>query len=149
MLFCGPPTKARHAHVTTGRTQESTMPRTREVDAIEQAFFRAWIVDDMIPDEEREARMRSFQQWWGSFEIDAFKHALHEGNEADRLVALFALGYLAYEETHELLIPFLASAVRKERWASAMVLGEHQTQRAFPLLAQRLTHQLHPFSLPP
>lgn len=122
------------------------MPRTREVDAIERAFFHAWIECDLIPDEEREERMRAFRQWWGSFEIDAFKHALHEGNEADRLVALFALGYLAYEETHELLIPFLASAVRKERWASAMVLGDHQDERAFALLGQLLTDQLEPFS---
>src|SRR5258708_32645370 len=38
-LLPGPRTRARHAHVTTGRTQESTMPRTREVDAIEQAFY--------------------------------------------------------------------------------------------------------------
>src|SRR5260221_7206179 len=122
------------------------MPRTREVDAIERAFFHAWIVDAMIPDEEREERIRAFRQWWGSFEIDAFKHALQEGNEADRLVALFALGYLAYEETHELLIPLLASAVRKERWASAMVLGDHQDERAFALLGQLLKDQLEPFS---
>jgi HEAT repeats len=122
------------------------MPRIREADAIERAFSHAWIVDDLIPDEEREARMRAFQQWWGSFEIDAFKHTLQEGNEADRLVALFALGYLAYEETQDLLVPFLASPVRKERWASAMVLGEHQDERAFALLGQLLTDHLEPFS---
>src|SRR5258707_12999235 len=138
--------KARKAQVTTGRTKESTMPRTREGDAIERAFFHAWIEHDLIPDEGGEERLRAFRQWWGSFEIDAFKHALQEGNEADRLVALFALGYLAYEETHELLIPFLASAVRKERWASAMVLGAHQDERAFALLGQLLTDKLEPFS---
>src|SRR5258708_25865954 len=138
--------KARKAQVTTGRTKENTMPRTREVDAMEQACSNAWIVDAMIPDEEREERMRAFRQWWGSFEIDAFKHALQEGNEADRLVALFALGYLAYEETQALLVPFLASSVRKERWASAMVLGAHQDDRAFALLGQLLTDQLEPFS---
>src|SRR5260221_227126 len=138
--------KARKAQVTTGRTKENTMPRTREVDAIEQAFSHAWIVDAMIPDEEREERMRAFRQWWGSFEIDAFKHALQEGNEADRLVALFALGYLAYEETQALLVRFTASSVRKERWASAMVLGAHQDERAFALLGQLLTDHLEPFS---
>ncbi len=122
------------------------MPRTREADAIERAFAHAWIVHDLIPDEEREARMHAFRQWWGSFEIDAFKHALQEGNEADRLVALFALGYLAYEETQALLVPFLASSVRKERWASAMVLGAHQDERAFALLGQLLTDHLEPFS---
>jgi hypothetical protein len=122
------------------------MPRTREADALERAFSHAWIVDDLIPDEEREARKRAFQQWWGSFEIEACKHALQEGNEGDRLVALFALGYLAYEGTQDLLDPFLASAVRRERWASAMVLGDNKDERAFVLLGQLLKDQLEPYS---
>src|SRR5258708_2624238 len=146
VLLPGPRKRARTAHLTRGRTQESPMPRTREADAIERAFAHAWIVDAMIPDEEREARMHAFRQWWGSFEIDAFKHALHEGNEADRLVALFALGYLAYEEAHELLVPFLVSAVRKERGARGRVLGAHQDERAFALRGQLLRDQLDPFS---
>src|SRR5713226_6746566 len=124
------------------------MARTRETDAIERAFSHAWIEHNMIPDEEQEARRRAFQEWWGSFEIEAFKRTLQEGNEADRLVALFALGYLAYEETHDLLLPFLTSAVRKERWASAMVLGAHQDERAFALLGHLLTDHLEPFSPP-
>ena len=124
------------------------MARTREIDEIERAFSHAWVEHDMIPDEEQEARRRAFQEWWGSFEVDAFKRVLQEGNEADRLVALFALGYLAYEETHDLLVPFLTSAVRKERWASAMALGAHQDERAFALLGHLLTDQLEPFSPP-
>src|SRR5258708_1144366 len=98
------------------------MPRTREVaEPIRRAFVDAWAVYQ-LPDEEWEARIRTFEQYWGSFELDTFKHVLQEGNEADRLVALFALGYLAYEETKELLVPFLSSSVGKERWASAIVV---------------------------
>src|SRR5258708_12819170 len=80
-LLLGSRTRARHARGTTGRTKESTMPRTREVDAIEQAFSHAWIVDDMIPDEEREERMLSFQQWVRSFETHPFKHAFHHRHQ--------------------------------------------------------------------
>lgn len=121
---------------------------TRESDAIEQAFSHAWIVEDQIPVEERGARMHSFREWWGGFEMEAFERALHEGNEEDRLVALFALGYLAFDETHDLLFPFLSSSIQKERWASAIVLGTHQDERAFALLGALLLDHLEPYSPP-
>lgn len=100
----------------------------------------------MIPDEEWEGRMRAFQQYWGSFDLDTFKRVLQEGNEADRLVALFAPGYLAYEETRELLAPFLSSPVGKERWASAIVLGERKDERGFAVLGELLVENLAYFS---
>lgn len=54
---------------------------------------------------------------------------LIEGDESIGLVALFALNHFAHEETRELLEPFLHSPLRKERWASAMVLGGVKTTR--------------------
>lgn len=112
------------------------------------AFISAWPEFDQIPDEEMEGHLRAFEQWWGGLDTEAFKRALHEGNEQDRLVALFTLGSLAYEETKEVLAPFLASPAHKERWASAMAFGEHQDERAFALLADLLIDYLEPFSPP-
>lgn len=118
------------------------MPRTRRTDLLEQAFFEARIEYDQMPDEEMKECINAFEQRWGGFEIDAFTHALYEGNEADRLVALFALGRFAHEETKELLVPFLHSPIRKERWASAMVLGDQRDERAFALLGQLLVENM-------
>lgn len=86
---------------------------------------------------KREERIRAFEQRCDGFEVDAFKHALHEGNEADRLVALFAPGRFTHEEIKGLLEPFLHSPIRKERWASAMVLGDQRDERAFALLGDQ------------
>jgi hypothetical protein len=118
------------------------MPRIRRTDLIEQAFFEARIEHDQMPDEEMKERMNAFEQQWGGFEIDAFRHALQEGDEADRLVALFALNRFADEETKELLVPFLHSPIRKERWASAMVLGDQRDERAFAMLGALLTEHM-------
>src|SRR5579875_2742925 len=118
------------------------MPRIRRTDLIEQAFFEARIEYDQMPDEEMKERMNAFEQQWGGFEIDAFRHALQEGDEADRLVALFALNRFAHEETKELLVPFLHSPIRKERWASAMVLGDQRDERAFAVLGALLTEHM-------
>ena len=120
------------------------MSDTSNSRLVKYAFIYAWPEFDQIPDEEMEGHLRSFEQWWGGLDTEAFKRALHEGNEQDRLVALFALGSLAYEETKEVLAPFLASPVRKERWASALGFGEHQDERA--LLGHLLTDHLEPYS---
>jgi hypothetical protein len=124
------------------------MSDTSDAYLIKQAFLHAWIVEDQIPDEEMEERMRSFEQWWGGLDIEALKRALQEGNEEDKLVALFALGYLAYHQTQELLAPFLTSPVRKERWASAIIFGSYQDERAFALLRELLIEHLEAFSPP-
>jgi len=124
------------------------MSNTNDAYLIKRAFLHAWIEYNQLPDEEMEERIRSFEQWWGGLDIDAMKRALQEGNEEDRLVALFMLGYLAYDETKELLAPFLASPVRKERWASAIIFGSYQDERAFALVGELLIEHLEPFSPP-
>ena len=62
------------------------------------------------------------------------QRALTEGNEENRLSALFLLGGLATPKARDLLISFLDSPYRRERWASAISLGRLKEERVFPLL---------------
>jgi hypothetical protein len=118
------------------------MPRPIWPDPIEHAFFDAWIDEAEMPDEMREERREAFTKHWGRLESGVFKRVLQEGDEADRLCALFALGYLAPAGAGNLLAPFLHSPVRKERWASAIVLGEGKDERAFPVLQELLLEHM-------
>lgn len=118
------------------------MPISPRPDPVAEAFFDAWIDAANMPDEIREERIEAFRNHWGALEKDAFERALQEGDEDDRLCALFALGYLALAEVEDLLVPFLHSSVRKERWASAMVLGEGKDERAFPFLLAFLLEEM-------
>lgn len=73
----------------------------------------------------------------GRFAQDIFpilQRAVTEGQEEDRVFALFLVGALATPEARELLSSFLASAHRKERWASAISLGRLKDERVFALL---------------
>ena len=122
------------------------MPKIRVTNPIEQAFFDTWREYDVMPDEEHKRRMRTFKRRWKGLDSNAFKHALQEGNDIDRLFALFALGYLAPNGYEDLLLPFLSSPLRRERWGSAMMLGLRKDERVFALLGQMLIEQmeLHP-----
>lgn len=62
------------------------------------------------------------------------QRAITEGQEEDRVFALFLLGALATPEARDLLISFLDSGHRKERWASAISLGRLKEERVFALL---------------
>src|SRR5262245_49782681 len=110
------------------------MPRVRGSNTLLRAFVDAWIDWDVMPDEMRDEKMKTFAERWGGLSVDAFKQALQEGQEPDRLWAIFALGYLAPVGGEELLVPFLHSPIRKERWGAAIALGESRDERAFALL---------------
>lgn len=62
------------------------------------------------------------------------QRALAEGHEEDRVFALFLLGGLATPPARDLLLSYLASPYRKERWASALSLGRLKEERVFTLL---------------
>ena len=118
------------------------MPRPSWPDPIQRAFFDAWIDDADMPDEMRAQRVETFRKRWGALKGDAFERALQEEDKSDRLCALFALGYLAPAGVGDLLVPFLHSPVRKERWASAIALGEGKDERAFPFLQTLLVENM-------
>ncbi len=62
------------------------------------------------------------------------QRVLREGDQENRLFALFLLGGLASSEARDLLLSFLASPQRKERWASAIALGRLKEERVFAVL---------------
>src|SRR5258706_2199888 len=62
------------------------------------------------------------------------QRAATEGQEDERVFALFLIGALATPEAKDLLASFLNSAYRKERWASAISLGRLKQERAFSIL---------------
>jgi HEAT repeat protein len=81
-----------------------------------------------------EKAIESFASRWGGLDLDIFKQVLEEGEGQDRLIALFALGSSQEPEARLLLLPFLASPHQRERWASAMCLGQLRNERAIPVL---------------
>lgn len=124
------------------------MPRERWSDAIKQAHFDAWIDSaDILGESEKEKYVDGFAVRWGGLSAEAFKQALQHGDAEERLFALFALGYLAPPDGEKLLIPFLDSPIRKERWASASASGGWKNEQAFSLLRELLVEELE--YLPP
>lgn len=59
-----------------------------------------------------------------------------------RLTALCIVGLSNLPEAPELLLPFLKSPVKKERWISARFLGMIQEEQALPVLFSMLTDEL-------
>lgn len=84
---------------------------------------------EQFVDQERDYERRSAQD---IFPI--LQRAVTEGDEEDRVFALFLLGGLATPTARDLLISFLESPCRKERWASTISLGRLKEERVFALL---------------
>src|SRR5437016_4529671 len=101
--------------------KEKSMFQTDWPKNIRRAFFETWVQDEGIQ-QKVEERISAFAQKWGGIEVEAFKRALQNGQEWERIWALFALGYLTPTEGRELLLPFIDSPRSKERWASAIAL---------------------------
>jgi hypothetical protein len=125
--------------------KEMSMPELNWSETIQHAFFDAWAGPEM-PDEEIQEIVEAFTRRWGGLEANAFAQALQEGNETDRIWALFALSRLAPLGVEERFVPFLHSLVRKERWASAIALGRKRDERAFAALRELLVEEMefHP-----
>jgi hypothetical protein len=126
------------------------MPKGRRYAGLVQAYLDAWIDrTSLLDDTDVETFMSKFAFRWGGLSTDAFKRTLQQGDAGERLFALFALGDLALLDGERLLIPFLDSPVRKERWASAISLGKLKNEQAFPSLLELLVEKLdyHPPSL--
>lgn len=101
-------------------------------DYIENAFLAIYYgggFEDVI---------HQFARRWGSLTVETFQHVLKVGEGEDKLIALFAIGYTKTEEARGLLLSFLHSTDEKERWASALCLGEMKDEEAFPVLIEML-----------
>jgi HEAT repeats len=89
----------------------------------------------------------SFLERWGDYTPDTLKRAVHEGEGDDKLFAIIALGLLESSEGDALLIPYLQSENRRERWASTLALGRHKDDRAFSLLQDLLVEGIFDVNL--
>src|SRR5260221_8584492 len=110
------------------------------------SYAYAQIGYESVP--EGEFGPEGVTQRWGGLDVEHFARALQEGQEEDRLLAIFALGYHQSRWVAELLLPFLTSPLPRERWASALSLGFMQEERAFPVLLNMLTEFLPPSDWP-
>jgi len=102
-------------------------------DAIKQAFNDVFLYDD-----DAEDYIAPFYQRWGDVHQETLVRVLNEGQGKDKIIALFTLGYLAPSGVDNVLMPFLESAERMERWASAICLGRFKDQRSFSSLQEML-----------
>lgn len=120
------------------------MPREVWPAAIDRACFDTWQDEVDVPGREEEVDASA--ERWGGFGGDSLKRMAQEGNETERLFALFAFGYLIPPGEEEFLLPFLSSPERKERWASAISLGRQQHAPVFPVLQNFLLEEIeyHP-----
>jgi HEAT repeat protein len=98
-------------------------------------------VDLAGTEEDVEKAIESFASRWGGLDLDIFKQVLEEGKGQDRLIALFALGYSQEPEARLLLLPFLTSPHRRERWACAVCIGQLREERAIPVLKEILLEE--------
>lgn len=81
-----------------------------------------------------ERKIEAFEQRWGGLDSEAFERVIREGTGEDKVIAIFALGYINPPHVCDLLAPLLQSPVQMERWASAIVLGDARDERALPVL---------------
>ncbi len=98
--------------------------------------------------EDYAAPIEAFARRWGGLELEAFTRALQEGEDEDKVLAIFALGYEPAAWTREYLLPCLQSKQPMERWASALGLGKMGEQQALPVLLHMLTEFFPPTERP-
>jgi hypothetical protein len=89
-----------------------------------------------------QQHMQGFQQRWGNFDPIACRKLITANvNEDDHCIAMWLL---AFQQAYEIpeLVPFLTSSSVKERWTSALILGERGDNLALPGLYTMLTEFL-------
>lgn len=114
------------------------MFQTNTPDALKYA---SWTV---YGDEDKDVIIKDFLQRWKGLTPDILAHVFQETKEDrhDKLFVLSALGYLAPPEAHALLLPFVHSHKRSERWISTLSLGQLKELMVFPLLQHMLLEEL-------
>ncbi|GHO48471.1 HEAT repeat domain-containing protein [Ktedonospora formicarum] len=109
---------------------------------IPDAFtYASWTIYGV---EDQEVIFKNFFQRWKGFTPDILAQVLQETKEDmhDKLFVLSALRYLAPAEAYTLLLPFVHSHKRSERWISTLSLGRLKEPMAFPLLQHLLLEEL-------
>lgn len=96
------------------------------------------IYGEYVPPEPVEA----FITHWGKPALRTFLQALSKGKGQERLIALCVLGESDIPQKQALLLPFLQGTNARERWISALFLGQMKEEAAFFMLIQMLTEFL-------
>lgn len=91
-----------------------------------------------------ECDIEAFASRWGGLHTAIFERVLAEGQGEDKVLAIFAIGYLETPWAQERMWSFVESPQRKERWASAICLGAMHDERAIPSLQRILLEGLDP-----
>lgn len=76
--------------------------------------------------------MEAFRVRWGGLETETFLHVLQAGTGADRLLAMFAIGYGDEAQAADVLAPLLESSDLLEQCAATYLLAKRHDPRAVP-----------------
>ena len=94
--------------------------------------------EGMEKDSGPEEVIKYFVSRWGGLDLDTFVHVLEVGQQDEKLLAIFVLGYTGLPQFQEVLVSLLRSPIQVERWASACLLGMMRDERALPHLQELL-----------
>lgn len=108
------------------------------LDPVASAFHFAYVDTGIWYEDARE----DFTRRWGGDHLGLFLQVLIEGAEDDRVVAIWAIALSQHSQAERLLSAFLRSPSPKERWSSALCLGEMGEEQAVPVLCEMLTEFL-------
>lgn len=92
--------------------------------------------------EAQDEWIEAFAAQWGGLTQEAIERAFFEGKGDERVTALCMLGFSPYAQATAHLLPLLQSSNPKERWLSAVCLGERGESQAHPMLETMLTEFL-------
>lgn len=102
-----------------------------------QRAFEDWYAYDA-----NDEKVEAFAGRWEGLEYEHFLRALDQGEGDDRFCAMFALGASSLQDAVDVLVPFLQSTRRGERFISAIVLGKRGEASAYPALENLLLEGL-------
>lgn len=89
-----------------------------------------------------EQELKQFVAHWGRLDQETFLRVLAEGQGEDRMLAICFIGESDLPQVPILLLPLLQSVQTKERWLSALYLGQRKEKLALPILVAMLTEFL-------
>jgi hypothetical protein len=104
---------------------------------IDQAFW-VYYTDISDPQYEKER----FVQRWEGFDLDTLRRVLAAGGDDEQCMALYLIAFSRVPQARELLLPYLQSSLVKQRWSSALLLGEMGEEQAVPVLCTMLSEFL-------
>lgn len=110
-----------------------------QVDPLKRGFSFA---EEQGTGKTYEQFLERFIERWGTPDQQTLAHVLQEGSGLARVFSIWALAGLAPGEARQLLVPLLSSTQPKEKWSSALCLGDLGVPEAVPVLCSMLSELL-------